>query len=587
MMRRLLPTIPREPLARFRLLALWFAVAASLVNGLMIAASTGTPSAFRVAGAAASSALAAWYMWGHGRRRFPALAWILESALMFVAGSASAMPLRALGLFYAASQFRALYARRAELAAVLASYALARVASIAFGWSTPPYEAWSSTVLFQVVGIVVMSLTVHLFVTAVERQREVERALLYSEEQLREAQKMEAVGRLAGGVAHDFNNLLTVINGHVFLLEQEIAPSPSAARQLDGINTAAARAAALTKQLLAFSRKQVLNLTLLNLNDLARDVEQMTAPLLGQRIRFTTSLQHALAPVMADAGQITQVVMNLALNARDAMPDGGQLTIGTSNVTIDATGQASGEASGHTHLPPGPYVRLTVRDTGTGMDAVTLARAFDPFFTTKPPGKGTGLGLASAYGIVKQSFGDIWAESTSGAGTTITMLLPDASATLLAEAASNGAANAEWAIPQAATSSGNSMTTASPRILLVEDDADVLAFGDAVLRSAGYDVTLAANGVEGLAAHASQGDEAFDLVVTDIQMPEMTGLAMIETLRTQLPNLPVLYVSAYTEQMNISAELRIAGTAFLEKPFTAGALTNAVARAVMLTRDDS
>jgi signal transduction histidine kinase/CheY-like chemotaxis protein len=580
MMRRLLPTIPREPLARFRLLALWFAVAAAFGNGLMIAASSGTPSAFRIAGAAASAALGAWYIWAHRRRRFPPLGWVLESTLMFVAGTASAMPLRALGLFYAASQFRALYARRLELAAVLASYALARVASIALGWSTPPYDALSSTVLFQVVGIVVMAVTVHLFVTAVERQREVEHALLYSEEQLREAQKMEAVGRLAGGVAHDFNNLLTVINGHVFLLQQEISPSPVAARHFDGIGTAAMRAAELTKQLLAFSRKQVLNLTLLNLNDLARDVEQMTAPLLGQRIRFTTSLERHLAPVMADAGQITQVVMNLALNARDAMPDGGQITIRTSNVTIGANGQESG----HTALPPGPYVRLTVRDTGTGMDAATLARAFDPFFTTKPPGKGTGLGLASAYGIIKQSFGDIWAESTPGAGTTFTLMLPDASASQTAEAASAAPARAEAASTQAAALNGDTTPAPSPRILLVEDDVDVLAFGNAVLRSAGYDVTLAANGVEGLAAHASRGADAFDLVVTDVQMPEMTGLAMIETLRTQLPNLPVLYVSAYTEEMNISAELRIAGTTFLGKPFTAGALTDAVARAVALTR---
>ena len=228
------------------------------------------------------------------------------------------------------------------------------------------------------------------------------------EGQLLEAQKMEAVGQLAGGVAHDFNNLLTVIGGHVFMLEQSGTLAPDVTRNLEGIMRAAQRAGALTHQLLAFGRKQLLKPTVLNLNVVISDAVRLIGPVIGERVRVVTSLDPLLAPALADAAQIEQVLLNLAINARDAMPDGGTLTIATTNVV----------------LPTGAHVQLTLSDTGTGMDAETLAHLFEPFFTTKAAGKGTGLGLATAYGVIKQSFGHITVASVLGSGSTFTIALP-------------------------------------------------------------------------------------------------------------------------------------------------------------------
>ncbi len=400
------------------------------------------------------------------------------------------------------------------------------------------------------------------------------------EERLRQAQKMEAVGQLAGGVAHDFNNLLTVIGGHVYMLEQAWEHGSgskgvdAASKHLAGITRATDRAASLTRQLLAFGRKQLLSPSLLDVNAVVEDTVNMMRPAFGERISVVARLDRGLSPVYADAGQLGQVLVNLALNSRDAMQpmNGGTLTIETTNTTLDTVPDS--DSTEVTALAAGEYVRLVVRDTGTGMDTATLARAFEPFFTTKPHGRGTGLGLATVYGIIKQSSGDIHAESTPGVGSTFTIHLPVASAdhrlSMHRVDADAGTLTLSRAAPDQTPRSGHR------GVLLVEDNAGVRAFAAEVLSQAGYDVRTARHGAEAL-EQMRKHDSAIDVVVTDVVMPELGGRALVDQLRKRRPHLPVLYITGYTDDATMLEELRATGARLLEKPFTAGALAEAVA----------
>jgi PAS domain S-box-containing protein len=411
------------------------------------------------------------------------------------------------------------------------------------------------------------------------------------EERLRQAQKMEAVGQLAGGVAHDFNNLLTVIGGHVFMLEQISAdagigsgePDSRAGKHLAGITRASDRAASLTRQLLAFGRKQLLSPTMLDVNAVVEETLHMMRPAVGERIEVVTRLEPNLRPVYADAGQLAQVLVNLALNARDAMlsSSAGTLAIETANVTLpDRSAQRSGSGdalsgSDEAGLAAGEYVRLTVKDTGSGMDAVTLARVFEPFFTTKPHGRGTGLGLATVYGIVKQSFGDIQAESTVDVGTTFTIHLPAAERRRMAR---SDKLSDEGAAPWTSITAGPpaSHRAGGGGVLLVEDNAGVRAFAAEVLSRAGYDVRSARHGVEALELMRKY-ESSIDVVVTDVVMPEMGGRPLVEQLRKRRPQLPVLYITGYTDDASMIDELKATEARLLEKPFTASELAEAVA----------
>jgi PAS domain S-box-containing protein len=397
------------------------------------------------------------------------------------------------------------------------------------------------------------------------------------EERLRQAQKMEAVGQLAGGVAHDFNNLLTVIGGHVYMLEAIAGTGdPNVTRHLDGITRAADRAAALTKQLLAFGRKHLLTPQVLDLNRVVDDVLQMLGPALGERITVVTRLEADLEPIHSDPGQLAQMLVNLALNARDAISaqrDGrGTLTIETANAVVTEWGGSPiGESP--SALAAGAYVRLSVRDTGIGMGPQTRARAFEPFFTTKPHGQGTGLGLATVYGIVKQSFGDVQVESAPGLGSTFTIHLPVAvvdrqSKPTPARAGVQvlGPASGTWGGPGTRLDCG---------VLLVEDDDGVREFGAAVLSQAGCSVYTARNGADALERMHDCGG-AVELIVTDVIMPEMCGPELVEQLRVVRRDLPVLYTTGYSDDLRIVDELKAAGARLLEKPFTAAALAQAV-----------
>ena len=402
------------------------------------------------------------------------------------------------------------------------------------------------------------------------------------EERLRQAQKMEAVGQLAGGVAHDFNNLLTVIGGHVYMLESGMQDrDASGARHLAGITRAADRAAALTKQLLAFGRKQLLSPQLLDVNAIVDDVLQMMRPALGEQITVVTSLEPGLKPIHADAGQIGQVLVNLLLNARDAISaqrDGrGTLTIETANANA-AEWDGARSADPTSTLAAGEYVRVIVRDTGIGMGPQTLARAFEPFFTTKPHGQGTGLGLASVYGIVKQSFGDIQVESAPGSGSTFTIHLPVATAD---HQPSTGSSRASVQLVHSASPAwGGATPGGSPphddrRVLLVEDDDGVREFAASVLANAGFIVHTARHGVEALERLREQGS-AIHVVVTDVVMPEMGGPQLVEHLRAERRDLPVLYITGYSDDARMLEELEATGARLLEKPFAAGALVQVV-----------
>lgn len=374
------------------------------------------------------------------------------------------------------------------------------------------------------------------------------------EDQLRHSQKMEAIGRLAGGIAHDFNNLLTAIAGYSDFALESLDDKSAAALDIGEVRKAADRASSLTRQLLAFSRRQVLRPEVLSLNEVVSDMEAMLRRLIGENIRLAVTLDPTLQLVQLDRGQIEQVLMNLALNARDAMGGGGDLILTTKNVELDAT-----RADSH-GLGPGSYVMLVVSDTGCGMDAETRSRAFEPFFTTKEHGKGTGLGLATVYGIVKQSGGSILLDSTVDKGTVFTILLPRAW---------------EGAKTVKPTGSGSDRLEGSETILLVEDEDIVRDLVRKMLEQAGYEILVASDGRQALAL-SKEHEASIDLLLTDVIMPGMNGRELAERLWFSRPEMKVLYMSGYTDSRVFDPEMLDTGSAFLHKPFTMTDLTGKV-----------
>jgi two-component system, cell cycle sensor histidine kinase and response regulator CckA len=374
------------------------------------------------------------------------------------------------------------------------------------------------------------------------------------EAQLRQAQKMEAVGRLAGGVAHDFNNLLTVITSYSQLLLEDMVGADPRRADLEEIRRAAIGAAGLTRQLLAFSRQQVLEPRVLNLNDVLSAAGKMLQRLLGEDVALQLTLASDLGNVKADPGQLEQVIMNLAVNARDAMPDGGKLTIETANIDLDAS-----YAAQHAVVAPGSYVLFTVTDTGSGMDEPTKARLFEPFFTTKEIGRGTGLGLATVYGIVKQSNGYSWVYSELGHGTSFKVYLPRVS-------------DAAAAIADARPLS---MSGGTETILLAEDASAVRAVAQEILKRLGYTVLVANDGRSALELAGTRTD-TIHLLITDVIMPEMSGRQLADRLKEQRPGLKVLFVSGYTDDAIVRHGMLEPGIAFLQKPFTPQTLARKV-----------
>ncbi len=388
-----------------------------------------------------------------------------------------------------------------------------------------------------------------------------ERHLL--EQQLRQATKMEAVGRLAGGVAHDFNNLLMVIKGHTELLINALPPEDRMSRKIMQIDRAADRAAALTKQLLAFSRMQVLQPRVMNLNGVVEDMGKLLPRLIGEDIELSIQTASDLGAIRADASQMEQIIMNLAVNARDAMPAGGRLIIETANADLDRTYNST-----HPIVKSGRYVLLAVSDTGTGMDAETQAHIFEPFFTTKEPGKGTGLGLATVYGVVKQSGGFIWVYSEVGKGTSFKIYLPRVDQT-----EDRGSATLPFAEAPRGTET----------ILLAEDEQDVREVAREFLESGGYKVIEAIHGPEALRL-AAEHKGAIDLLVTDMVMPGMTGKELAGRLQQQHSGVGVVYMSGYSEQTAAETAQVDASMLLLTKPFSRGSILRAVREALNVPR---
>jgi two-component system cell cycle sensor histidine kinase/response regulator CckA len=391
-------------------------------------------------------------------------------------------------------------------------------------------------------------------VSCVSVQRDITEELEL-EERFRQAHKMEAVGRLAGGVAHDFNNLLTAILGYANILSSQLPASAPEQSDVSQIRRAAERAAALTRQLLAFSRKQVFQPQVINLNAVVRDMERMLRPVIGEDVEVATELDERLGPVKADPGQIEQVIMNLAINARDAMPNGGRLTLSTRNEDIGEK-----RASRHAGLERGAYAVLSVTDTGTGLSPEVLPHLFEPFFTTKEEGKGTGLGLATVYGIVKQSGGHIEAVSREGQGTAFVIRLPRLSGE---------------AVPAASLDDGGTAVRGTERILLVEDNVMVNDLIQKVLAHHGYDVMVAAHPSQALSIAADEA-RRIDLLITDMVMPGMGGRELAEKITARRAGLKVLFISGYTDTSFMYEGAREPGRAFLQKPFSPRALARTV-----------
>ena len=376
------------------------------------------------------------------------------------------------------------------------------------------------------------------------------------EERLRQTLKLEAIGRLAAGLAHDFNNLITVIAGYSDLAIRWLAPEDPLRHSLEEIRRAGDNAASLTRQLLAFSRRQVLQPRVLDLNDVVSEMERMLRRLISEDVTLRTVLDPDLGSIKADPGQIEQVIMNLIVNARDAMPRGGKLTIETKRVNLGEQYVKARRVS----VQPGPFVMLAISDTGSGMDEETKTRLFEPFFTTKEPGKGTGLGLSTVYGIVRQSGGDIWVYSEIGKGTTFKIYLP-----LVAEAAEEYKRNAELEQPYVGTET----------ILLAEDDETVRNLVREVLESCGHRVLEAPNGGSALLiCERHQGP--IHLLVTDVVMPEMSGRELAARLAQVRSEMKVLYMSGYTDDAIIHHGVLESGVPFIQKPFTPGALARKV-----------
>ncbi|PYS81631.1 MAG: hybrid sensor histidine kinase/response regulator, partial [Acidobacteria bacterium] len=375
------------------------------------------------------------------------------------------------------------------------------------------------------------------------------------EEQLRQSQKLEAIGQLAGGIAHDFNNLLTAINGYSSLALQRIEGNPTVKTYLEEIKKAGDRAANLTRQLLAFGRKQILQPVPLSLNDVITDMSKMLRRLIGEDIQFGARLTPDLKRVKADPGQIEQVLVNLVVNARDAMPQGGNLTIETANAELDRE-----YASTHVGVRAGAYIVLAVSDTGTGMDEQVRKQIFEPFFTTKEKGKGTGLGLSTVYGIVKQSGGNIWVYSERNHGTTFKVYLP---AFESVPRSSEGVA-AESVIPKG-----------SETVLLVEDEEVVRGLACQILEEAGYQVLVAPQGEEAIRLCIEHATE-IHLLLTDVVMPGAGGKEVADRLNSLRPGIKVLFMSGYTDEAIVHHGVLDSNVKFIQKPFSPAALAKKV-----------
>ncbi len=385
-----------------------------------------------------------------------------------------------------------------------------------------------------------------LTVESRERAR-AEKALEQSEEQLRQAQKMEAIGRLAGGIAHDFNNLLTVIKVNSEMALEELYEDHPVRHEIESVVKASEKAESLTRQLLAFSRRQVLQPRLLDLNLLVTNIERMFRRLIGEDVEFVTRLGSSLGSVVADPGQIEQVIMNLVVNSRDAMPHGGKIILETRNVELDEN-----YSSGHFEVRPGSYVLLMVSDTGIGMDVETQKHIFEPFFTTKEQGRGTGLGLSTVYGIVKQSGGHVWVYSEPGQGTTFKIYLPVAQKGTAEEAAA-----VEAPIVRRGTET----------VLLVEDADMVRDLARRILQKNGYRVLEARSGADALVICREHAGP-IDLLFSDVIMPGMNGAELAREAARLRPELRVLFMSGYTDDVIVHHGVLEKGTSFLQKPFS-------------------
>src|ERR1043165_4870296 len=388
----------------------------------------------------------------------------------------------------------------------------------------------------------------------VSGRKQAEDALRKVEEQLRRAQKMEAIGRWAGGVAHDFNNILTAILGYSDLTLRQLKGDNRVRHKVEEIHRAAQRAGALTQQLLAFSRKQVMQPKVFDLNSIVAELDRMLRRLIGEDIDLVTILEPRLGRVKADPGQLEQVLMNLVINSRDAMPEGGKLTIETKNVYLD-----SAYSQTHLSVRPGHYVMLAVSDTGVGMEPEIQEHIFEPFFTTKEKGKGTGLGLSTIYGIVKQSGGHLWVYSEVGHGTTFKIYLP-----LINEESSTEATGAPAQIAKG-----------SETILMVEDEAALRELIREILEQDGYKVLVAHDGRDALSTSA-QYQGAIDLLITDVVMPEVSGREVAERLTRDYAQVKVLFMAGYTDDAVVRHGVLEEGAHFLQKPFTPDALLRKV-----------
>ena len=431
----------------------------------------------------------------------------------------------------------------ATLVALIAAFALA-IAGLGVGPFATFSVPFTQFLLFCFLALGSLSGQLLAAIMA-ERDDALERRLLL-EEQLRHSQKMEAVGRLAGGIAHDFNNLLTAIIGYTEIVLTSLDPKDERRADAEEIARAAMRAADLTKQMLAFSRRQVLQPKIIDLNVALSKVEPMLRRVLGEDIVMTVTGKATSPWVRVDPGQVEQVVMNLVVNARDAMPQGGRLTVEASDAVLDAAALAD-----QADVKPGPFVMLSVSDSGVGMPPEVRARIFEPYYTTKDVGKGTGLGLSTAYGIVRQSDGHISVSSELGLGTTFRIYLPCAEAP-----------------PQVAVDpTVEKMPDGTEHILLVEDDPSVRRLGKELLVRLGYSVTVAATGRAGLAL-GSDDTRHFDLALCDVILGDMSGPAVAEALRALRPSIRVLYMSGYTDEAIVKTGVLDEGQPFLQKPFT-------------------
>jgi two-component system, cell cycle sensor histidine kinase and response regulator CckA len=374
------------------------------------------------------------------------------------------------------------------------------------------------------------------------------------EQQLRQSHKMEAVGRLAGGIAHDFNNLLMVIQSYAEILQESLPARDIRRKNTQEIMKAADRAAGLTRQMLAFSRKQILSPVVLDLNSVIGETAKMLRRVIGEDIDFHVIPAESLWPIMADSDQIMQVVMNLCVNARDAMPQGGTLTVATGNVTV-----GEGDAVKPEYVLPGDYVTLSVTDTGAGIDKELQAQVFEPFYTTKEVGKGTGLGLSTVYGIVKQSGGYVWVDSELGQGACFTVYLP----------------RIQQAVANVMSEEAETPSRGNETLLVAEDEEALREAVSDYLSSLGYTVLAAGSGLEALSA-ASQHEGHIDLLITDLVMPKMSGRELSQMLGTLRPDLKTIYMSGYSDDAILRHGVQEMGATFLQKPFSLGTIARKV-----------